>query len=123
MNSPRTRRAAVARGVAGEDLVARALRDGGWLVRDRNCRCGGGELDLVAERDGEIRFVEVKARGDFGTAAQSLRPRQAGRIVRAAGAFIQSRPALSALDQRFDVILVVPWKLPVHLGDAWRPEL
>ena len=44
-------------------------------------------------------------------------------VVLAAGAFIQSRPALSALDQRFDVILVVPWKLPVNLGDAWRPEL
>ena len=82
-----------------------------------------GEIDIVARRGGVLAFVEVKARKDSGAAAESFRPRQAGRIVRAAGAFIQSRPALAALDQRFDVILVVPWRLPVHLVDAWRPDI
>jgi putative endonuclease len=56
-------------------------------------------------------------------ARESLKPRQAARIGRAAGAFQQARPQLSRLDMRFDVMLVAPWRLPVHLMDAWRPEL
>ncbi len=106
-----------------EGLAAWHLRFRGYRIVARGFRSTVGEIDIVARRGRVLVFIEVKARKDLGAAAQSLRPRQAGRIVRAAGAFIQSRPALSALDQRFDVILVVPWKLPVHLVDAWRPEL
>ena len=98
------------------------MRFRGYRIVARGFRSTVGEIDIVARRGQVLAFVEVKARKDLDAAAQSLRPRQAGRIVRTAGAFIQSRPALSALDQRFDVILVVPWKLPVHLGDAWSPE-
>ena len=105
-----------------EALAAWHLRFRGYRIVARGFRAPVGEIDIVARRGQVLAFVEVKARGDFEAAAQSLRPRQANRIVRAAGAFIQSRPGLSALDQRFDVILVVPWQLPVHLVDAWRPE-
>ena len=105
-----------------EALAAWHLRFRGYRIVARGFRAPVGEIDIVARRGQVLAFVEVKARGDLEAAAQSLRPRQANRIVRAAGAFIQSRPGLSALDQRFDVILVVPWQLPVHLVDAWRPE-
>jgi len=91
VNNTATRRAAVARGVAGEDLVARALRDGGWLVRDRNCRCGGGELDLVAQLDGEIRFVEVKTRAPGDPVGVEVIDRAKRRkLTRAAEAWLAS---------------------------------
>lgn len=57
-----SRREALALGAYAEALVADALSAAGWTVRARNWSGGGGELDIVAERGGELRVVEVKAR-------------------------------------------------------------
>lgn len=79
-----------------------------------------GEIDLIARRGHVLVFVEVKARGDFATAADSVSHHQRRRITRAARAFLASRPELGNLDIRFDVMLVSPLRLPRHITDAWR---
>lgn len=48
-------------GAIGEELVARFLVKHGYRVNDRNYRRPWGELDVVAEKDGVIHFIEVKA--------------------------------------------------------------
>ncbi|MFQ5765248.1 MAG: YraN family protein [Rhodospirillales bacterium] len=105
-----------------EALSAWHLRARGYRIVSRGFRSAAGEIDIVARRGRVLVFVEVKARRELSAAAESLGPRQTGRIARAAGAFVQSRPGLAGLDQRFDVMLVRPWRLPVHLEDAWRPQ-
>lgn len=61
MYSGNERSAAV--GKAGEDFVARYLRDNGYIIVKRNWRDGRyGELDIVAENRECIAFVEVKTR-------------------------------------------------------------
>ena len=105
-----------------EALAAWYLRFRGYRVIRRGFRVPVGEIDIVARRGGLVVFVEVKARKNRAAAAIAITPGQTARIVRAAQAFLQAHPHLGNLDQRFDVILVCPWRLPVHLVDAWRPE-
>lgn len=118
----RKKRKAWRYGRFAEALAAWHLRARGYRIVSRGFRSAAGEIDIVARRGQVLAFVEVKARRELMAAAESLGPRQAGRIARAASAYLQSRPALAVLDQRFDVMLVRPWRLPVHLKDAWRPE-
>ncbi|HJO74326.1 MAG TPA: YraN family protein [Rhodospirillales bacterium] len=105
-----------------ESLAAWSLRLKGYRILARGFRCRVGEIDIIARRGSLLVFVEVKARRNIAEAAESVRPRQTGRITRASSVFVQGRPSLDGLDQRFDVILVSPWRWPVHLVDAWRPE-
>ena len=48
-------------GNIGESLACRFLEDRGFKIIERNYRKKWGELDIVAELDGVLRFVEVKA--------------------------------------------------------------
>lgn len=79
-----------------------------------------GEIDIVARRGRILVFVEVKARA--APTPEILTVRQQRRIVRAAEAFLMTRPDLSALDLRFDLMLVGRSGWPKHLAGAWRPD-
>lgn len=62
MESTARRREANARGLAAEDAVAQHLRRLGWSVCAQRWRGEAGEIDLVVEREGCLRVVEVKLR-------------------------------------------------------------
>ena len=109
-------------GQFAETLAVWQLRAKGYRILTRRFRCRAGEIDIIARRENVLVFVEVKARRNAATAAESLSSRQISRIIRAAEAFVQAHPSLAALDQRFDAILIRPQRWPMHLVDAWRPE-
>jgi putative endonuclease len=106
-------------GRRAEFLCALLLRLKGYRILARHWKCSSGEIDIVARRGRLLAFIEVKARDGIATAAESLGRKQQARIARAAAQFLAGRPDLAALDQRFDVILVVPRRLPMHLPAAW----
>ncbi len=66
-------------------------------------------------------FVEVKARGRYETAVESVTPRQRNRIVRAAEVYLSAHPGVAPSGMRFDVMVIAPWRLPRHIVNAWRP--
>ena len=47
-------------GRRGEEIATEFLRSKGYTIRDRNFQIQEGELDLVAEVDEALVFVEVK---------------------------------------------------------------
>ncbi|GAF76511.1 unnamed protein product, partial [marine sediment metagenome] len=73
----------------------------------RNFRCREGEIDIIAEKDGCLAFVEVKTRrgSSMGGAAESVTPDKATRMVQAAEAYSQDRADLPP-DRRIDVVTV-----------------
>ena len=48
-------------GQAGEDIACQFLESKGFKILERNYRKPWGEIDIVAEKGGVVRFVEVKA--------------------------------------------------------------
>lgn len=96
-------------GRAGEALAAAWLEQRGYRLVARNYRCRGGELDLVALRDGVLAFVEVRARKAGGMVApgESITPAKRKKVIAAAYAFLSANPQLEqTLQPRFDVFLI-----------------
>ena len=61
-------------GRAGEAFAAEVLQISGYEILARNYRCKDGELDIVAKRDREVFFIEVKTRRDdtFGRPCEAV---------------------------------------------------
>ncbi|RAX49935.1 YraN family protein [Arthrobacter sp. AQ5-05] len=69
-------------GAKGEELAATYLLNAGYRVLDRNWRCNLGELDIVAETDGQVIGVEVKTRSSlgFGHPTEAVNPAKLRRL-------------------------------------------
>jgi putative endonuclease len=94
-------------GEFGERLAVQHLLSKGYRIRDRNVRTREGEIDIVAEGEGVLAFVEVRARrGDaMGLAIESLTAAKQRRLLSLAEAYCQDRPDLPA-ERRIDLIAV-----------------
>jgi putative endonuclease len=113
------RKRAERRGRRGEVLAALLLVCKGYRILGRRVKTKAGEIDLIAKSPrGVVCFIEVKARPGEALATESIGRRQRGRIARAAELFLAGRPGAF----RFDVVTVVPRRLPRHFKDAWRPD-
>ncbi len=97
-----------ARGACAEQRCAEALERAGYAVRERNWRTREGELDIVAQREDVLCFVEVRMRSTvaWGDPSQTVTREKQRRVVRAALRYLQRRPAGRRM-VRFDVMTVV----------------
>jgi putative endonuclease len=84
------------------------LRRSGFRIDDRNFRCRGGELDVVASRRDVLVFCEVKTRASlrWGEPAESIGYTKRSRLRHAAAAWCRTHRR-SAPQIRFDVISVL----------------
>ena len=87
----------------GEALVACDLERKGWTVLARNYCCRFGELDIVAQKDGVLAFVEVKLRrgSSFAPARALVTAEKQRKLRTAAELYLQEHPG--PLQPRFDV--------------------
>lgn len=92
------------RGRFGEDYTAERLEKRGMKLLERNFRRKGGEIDLIAEEDGALVFIEVKTRkfGSLTEGADALDRAKKRRIVRTALKYAEEH-GFSEMPMRFDL--------------------
>lgn len=91
----------------GERVAVAHLEAKGYVILDRNYRRRDCEIDLVAEKDGVVAFVEVKTRrgASMGTAIEGISERKVERLLRGVERYGYEHPDL-APDRRIDVIAI-----------------
>ncbi len=93
-------------GLAFERQAAAYLETKGLTILERNWRCPGGEIDLIARHGEVLVFVEVRARSSmtFGGALASIDHRKRRRIVNSAERYLQGLGCTPPC--RFDVVAI-----------------
>jgi putative endonuclease len=105
-----------------EDAACAALEADGWAILGRRLRTPAGEIDVAAERDGLLAFVEVKHRPTLAQAALSLSPRQRARLLGAAEILLAANPGWGRDGVRFDLVVVDAAGAVRRVADAFRAE-
>ncbi len=103
-----------------EWLAAGYLMLKGYRILARRVRTPAGELDLVARRGGVLAIVEVKRRPTLDEGVEAVSVHQQSRIVRGTQSFLATRPALTDLTIRFDVIAVSGPLSIRHVLNTWQ---
>ena len=87
----------------GEALVEKYLSERGCRIVEREWRCRFGEIDLIAEQEGTLLFVEVKLRSNlrYGMPRESVTAKKQEKL-RSAALLYLSMHGLDA-PARFDV--------------------
>lgn len=93
-------------GKKGETLAARWVRDKGFRILEQNWRIGHLELDLIAEKNGKLHFIEVKTtRGDrFGYPENKVNRTKLKRLLRAGSAYLASHPSWKRVE--YDILSI-----------------
>ena len=102
-------------GKLGEDAAEKFLLENDYTILKRNYRWARGEIDIIAQKNGTLVFVEVKtARQDkFGNPETWVNQRKQKQIGSVAEGYLQEYK-IAELDCRFDVIAVT------NRGSNWQ---
>jgi putative endonuclease len=90
----------------GESVAAHHLQARGYRIVERNWRCQRGEIDLVAETEGMLVFVEVKTRRGraMGTPEEGFTPKKSRKLVELGQLYLSERDL--DVDWRVDLVAV-----------------
>jgi putative endonuclease len=108
--SPRKEPFRMSLGKRGEIVAANFLAQNGYKILEQNYRCEIGEIDVIAEKDGRILFVEVKTRSSehYGLPQESVHEIKQRKISRSAEWYLKEK-RFETKPVGFEVI-AVQWK-------------
>ncbi len=95
-------------GVAGEKAAEKYLKKNGYRIIKKNYRTPIGEIDIIAEQDKALVFIEVKSRKSlqFGHPIVAVTSQKRRKIIQMSQVFLKN---FSIKDRviRFDVVTVL----------------
>ena len=94
-------------GKKGERAAAEYLKEQGYEIVDTNFRCPFGEVDIIAQKDDVVAFVEVKTRSgtSFGMPNEAVGADRRARYIACAKYYFSGRQ--TDFTVRFDIIEVL----------------
>lgn len=92
-----------------EDLAVAYLKAEGYEIVQRNFRCRMGEIDVIAKKDGYLRFVEVKYRKDSqkGEPGEAVDRRKQKKICKTASFYLLTQQFREDFQVCFDVVTIL----------------
>lgn len=93
-------------GQCGEDAAEQYLKKNKYKILERNHRNKCGEIDIIAKKDDDLVFIEVKTRrsNEFGTPAEAVTYYKKRHFVNTAKWYLMEHP--TDMNIRFDIIEV-----------------
>ncbi len=112
----------VQKGIYGEQIAVKFLKNKGYKVLETNWRFQHKEIDIIAQKNNEIVFVEVKSRKNtaFGEPEEAVTEQKQKHLIDAAEAYIIEKNI--DLEARFDVIAIVNSCEIRHIPYAFYPS-
>ncbi|MDH7602616.1 MAG: YraN family protein [Armatimonadota bacterium] len=95
-------------GRSAEIAAAAELGKRGYRIIASNYRRKTGEIDFIAEEDGQLVFIEVRCKrtGAFGSPAESITPAKQARLAATAQCYLDEHD-VKEVECRFDIVEVV----------------
>jgi putative endonuclease len=97
-------------GDIGENAVAAFLEKNGYEIMARNFTVRGGEIDIIARKNGRLAFVEVKSRDEHAvvSAEKAVTPAKRRFLIKTAEIYYRGyKQKYGEAICRFDVAAVV----------------
>lgn len=115
-------------GNAGEERAAEWLTEQGYRIIARNWRKQTGEIDIIAQKDDTIVFIEVKTlvHTTINDLDIIINARKQGRICKTAKYFLALHREYNQMHVRFDVVIIPGDPVnkhsvePMHLKNAFE---
>jgi putative endonuclease len=113
-------------GKLGEKMAAEFLQKKGYHILKQNYSFGKAEVDIVAEKNNQMVFVEVKTRQSayLSDPEYTVSMKKQKQIIKASDAYLKQFNI--ELESRFDIITIIVngnYTKLEHMEDAFYPTL
>ena len=94
-------------GNKGEKIASDYIKEIGYEILDKNYRKREGEIDLIAEDNREIVFIEVKTRksSNFGYPEEAVNQKKTEKMIKVANLWLEEKEKFDN-SWRIDIIAI-----------------